>query len=288
MVLESVIYGLIAAVGFGGADFLVAIVSRKVGVLQTALAASILATAISTPYLPFAPGLDDLTLLLWGELAGISVLGVLVILALYKALQIGPVAIVAPITAAYAAVTVLLAVVFVGEQLSGQQTAAIAATIGGVTLASVNLQEIRSGSSLVSKGVMLGLVAAAGLGLLAFSTGVISRDIGWFLPAYAMNLMTFGILSSAFIQKREWPWKNLTKSIVSGAVLIGILQTAALFAFSRGSEIGVISIVSAASAAAPLLPVIGGLLILRERLAINQAGGLVLLMGGQVVLSLSA
>ena len=288
MVLESVIYGLIAAVGFGGADFLVAIVARKLGVLQTALAASILATAISTPYLPFAPGLDELTLLLWGELAGISVLGVLVILSLYKALQIGPVAIVSPITAAYAAVTVLLAVVFVGEQLSGQQTAAIVATIGGVTLASVDLQEIRSGSSPVSKGVILGLVSAAGLGLLSFSTGVISRDIGWFLPAYAMNLMAFGILSTAFFLKREWPWKNITKSIVSGAVLIGILQTAALFAFSRGSEVGVISIVSAATAASPLVPVIGGLLILRERLAINQAGGLILLLGGLLVLSLSA
>ena len=288
MVLESVIYGLIAAVGFGVADFLVAIVSRKLGVLQTALAASILATAISTPYLPFAPGLDELTPLFWGELAGISVLGALVILSLYKALQIGPVAIVAPITAAHTAVTVLLAVVFLGEQLSGQQTAAIAATIGGVTFASVDLQEIRSGSSLVSKGVILGLVSAAGLGLFAYSTGVISRDIGWFLPAYAMNLMAFGIFSTVFFLKREWPWKNLTKSIVSGAVLIGILQTAALFAFSRGSEIGVISIVSAAAAATPLVPVIGGLLILRERLAINQAGGLIFLLAGLLVLSLSA
>src|SRR5439155_2318041 len=48
----------------------------------------------------------------------LGVLGVPSVAALYRALALGPVAVVAPVVASYVAVTVSLVVVFLGERLS--------------------------------------------------------------------------------------------------------------------------------------------------------------------------
>ena len=290
MVLESVIYGLVAALGFGCGDLLVTIISRRLGILRTAIGAHLVTFVISTPYLLYlliSANLSKVTLADWGALAGISILSVLVLLLFYRALQVGPLSIVSPVISAYAVITVPLAVIFAGERLSSGQSIGIVATIGGVALASLNLREFSSGNRLIGTGVLLGLITSVGLGVMVYAVGVVSQDLGWFIPAYALNVMTLGMLAPAGFLRRELPWQNLTRSLAGGIFLMGTIDTVAFFAFTRGTEVGIISIVAAAAAAHPIVPVVVGVLILRERLAINQVAGLAILIAGVLVLSLS-
>ena len=65
---------------------------------------------------------------------------------------------------------------------------------------------------------------------------------------------------------------------------LGVLETAALFALARGAEIGAISIVAATFSVYPLVPIAGGLLIFKERLARNQIVGLAIVLPGLITL----
>lgn len=295
MVLESVIFGLVAALAWGVADFASAVVSRRLGILRTAVGVHIVSIAVTTAYLlavscggaqPCAPT-SGVFAEQWATLAGLSVLGLVVYLCFYRALQIGPVAIVSPITSAYAVVVVLLALVLVGERLGGLQGIGVAASIGGIVLASVNLRGLRSRKELISVGVAFGLCAMLGSGLWQFSLGVLSREIGWFLPIYISRLFTLALLAPVSIIRGQWPWQRLTSTLLAGVALIGVFETGAQFAFARGAEVGIIAVVAAASSTYPILPVLGGLLILRERLALSQVAGMVITLAGLVMLGFS-
>ena len=288
MVLESVIFGLVSALGVGISDLIAVAVTRRLGVLRTVSGIQVVSVLATTPYLVFAASLGDLSLANWGALAGLSIMGSALLLSFYKALQLGPVAIVSPVVSSNAVVVVILAAVFVGERLSGGQLIGVTATIGGVILASVNLQQARSGRGVISKGVVIALIATVGVGVWIYSIGVLSRELGWFLPVYVTRLLMLGIYGPTSLVRREWPWQRLTVALSLGVVAIGILETGSLFAFARGAEVGIISIVAAASTTYPIVPIVGGMLIFRERLAPSQLAGLPIVLAGLVVLGMSA
>ena len=288
MVLKSVIFGLLAALALGVSDLVAVPTTRKLGVLRVAIGVHVVAVAASTVYLLLASSLSQLSATHWAALFGLSVLGVGYYLSFYKALQLGPVAIVTPVVSAYAVVAILLAVVFLGERLTDGQALGIAATIGGVALSSVDPRGMRSGGSVIGKGVLFALAATLGLGLWSYSLGVLSREIGWFLPVYVIRLFIMSILAPVSIVRREWPWRGLTAPLGLGVVVVGILEIIGLFAFARGTEVGVISIVAAASTTSPIVPMLGGLLIFRERLALSQVAGLAVALGGILVLGLNS
>ena len=287
MVLESVFFGLLSALGLGFADLAGAAVVRRFGVLRTALVAHLFSTALITIYLLLAWDLGVLSALHWAQLAGVSALGTLVYVAFYRALQLGPIVIVSPVVATYAVIVILLSVVVVGERLSAGQILAMTATIGGVVLASIDVGEIRSGR-ILSRGVLIALAATVGIGVWIYSIGVISKEVGWFLPIYVNRLLTLAMLAPISAIRRAWPWQRLTVPLALGVGAVGVLETASLLAFARGAEVGVISIVAAASTVYPVVPILGGVFIFRERLAPTQMGGLAVVVVGLVMLALAS
>ena len=271
----------------GTADVAATAIVRRLGVLRTTFLTHFCSIAIFTTYMFVAWDLGALSLIQWAQLAGLSVLGATVTVAFYRALQLGPVAIVSPVTSAYAVVVVLLAVAFVGERLSVGQAVAVAATIGGVALASINIGDIRSGRG-VGPGVLIALVITVGIGVWIFSIGVLAREIGWFLPIYVTRLFTLAMLGPASAIRRDWPWQKLTVPLAVGVVVVGVLETGSILAFARGAEIGVISIVAAASTTYPIVAILGGLIVFRERLGPTQFVGLAVVVAGLVILGLTS
>ena len=67
-------------------------------------------------------------------------------------------------------------------------------------------------------------------------------------------------------------------------ILIAVAETAGLFAFSRGSEIGTISLVAASSTTYPIIPILGGILLFNERMGVRQIFGVILTIVGLTVL----
>ena len=291
-VLTSVIYGLAAAAGWGVADLLASALAKRLGVVYTATGVHLTSCLAATVYFIWVHELELLSTANWLELAGLSVLGVLMYIAFYSALRVGPVALISPIVSAYAVVVIALALMFAGETLNLVQILGAVGTIGGIVTLSFEpgafLNKGRNNRRIIAIGIALALVTALGIGIWQFTVGVLSRDVGWFLPVYVSRMMTLGLLIPMTIIMRQWRMRSLTIPLVLGVIITGVVETGGFFAFARGSEIGSISIVAAASVTYPLIPMMGGILIFGERLTRHQWIGLGVTLTGLFVLAIAS
>ena len=284
----SVAFGILAAVGWGIADFVAAAASKRLGVLRTATGVHISSTVAVAGYffIVFDPGF--LTWTHWAALAGVSVLGVLIYIVFYRALSEGPVAVVSPIVSSYALVVIALAMAFSGERLSGLQALGAVCSISGVALASFDPRGLSSGSRLIGLGAALAIATMLGIGILSYAIGILSRELGWFLPVYISRTMTLGLFIPLTVAMRQWTLKGVTIPLAAGVAIAGIVEMGGMFAYARGAEVGVISLVAAASIAYPLIPMLGGIVVFGERLAFSQWIGLGIALAGLFVLALAS
>ena len=220
------------------------------------------------------------------RMAGLTVLVMFFYLGFYKALQVGPIALVGPIVAAHSAMVVILAVVFLGESVSNWQIVAIGAIVAGVATASIDVKALRSGRTAIGLGVILAIVVSIAAGFWQFAIAAFSREIGWFAPVFLTRLFMVGMLVPVVAIRRERLWSGLDLKLTVGIVSVAVLETLSLLAFTRGSEIGIVSIVAAASTAYPIIPIIGGIVLFKERLAPVQFAGLFVVSLGLLALIL--
>ena len=288
MVIESLAFGLLAAIGWGASDFAAALVTKRIGGLRTVFWVHVGSVALSSTYLLVANDLREVGAGQWAEMAAISALAFGTYIFFYRALQIGPIAIVTPIIGANAVVVILLAVALAGERLSGIQLAAMPAVIGGVALVSVDLRNLKSRRGLVGQGVLFAIVTMLCLGSWQYLISLASRELGWFLPVFLTRMLTLAMVAPALAVTRTVPWRTLSLTLLGGALFVALLETLGLFAFARGAEVGVISIVAASATIYPVLPILGGLVLFRERIAPNQWVGLAAAMAGLMLLAASA
>src|SRR5262245_17737795 len=123
------LYGLGAALGFGLADLLGAVSTRRIGVALTLFVIQVVsAVGLSLLLLTPIAGTDPLSAsgVAWAALISAGAMGTVSFFCFYRALQLGPVAVVSPVFASYAAVAVLLSVVLGGERLSAMAWTGIA------------------------------------------------------------------------------------------------------------------------------------------------------------------
>jgi drug/metabolite transporter (DMT)-like permease len=139
-----VIYGLAAALGWGLSDLWAAMSGRRIGSGRTVVISQVAAAIVIGLILVIArPSLDRIPTVA-GWLVVNAFLGAAAYATLYRALQLGPIAVVSPVLATYAIVPVLLAVVILGESLNVLAAMGAAVTIGGAVLTSTDLRELRS------------------------------------------------------------------------------------------------------------------------------------------------
>ena len=286
MVVQSVLFGLAFAIGIGVADVISAGLTRRLGVLRTVFALQLLGVAGMSVFALITGQLETLDATDIVRMAGLTVLVMFFYLGFYKALQLGPIALVGPIVAAHSALVVILAVVFLGESISRWQVAAIGAIVAGVAMASIDVNALRSGRTVIGMGVILAIVVSIAAGFWQFAIAAFSREIGWFAPVFLTRLFMVGMLAPVVAVRREWPWRTLNRKLAVGIVSVAALETLALLAFTRGSEIGIVSIVAAASTAYPVIPIIGGIVFFKERLAAVQFAGLFIVSLGLLGLTL--
>ncbi len=287
MVLESIAFGLAAATGLGVSDVIATVLTRRYGVPRTVLGIQFIAVLAFSFYLPVESGLGSIT---GGELLkliGLSAPLFAFIIGLYKALQLGPVAVVSPVLAAHTVIVVLLAVIFLDEHLGAWQFVGVAATIGGVVLASVDLRAMRSRQKMLGMGVLLSIGVSVGAGVWQFGIGAMSQDLGWFLPMYLSKVFMLVMITPVAVVRRAWPWHGMTKIVGAGIVVVALLETGSNFAFARGAEIGLVSIVGAAATAYPVVPMLGGVFLFKESLAPNQIAGVAILIAGLLGMALA-
>ncbi|HET8525030.1 MAG TPA: DMT family transporter [Actinomycetota bacterium] len=289
------IYGLVAAFGWGLSDLWAAIAGRRMGSGRTVVVAQAAAAALVSLIVVFArPDLSRLgTVVPW--LVPNAFIGAAAFATLYRGLQLGPIAVVSPVLASYAVVPVLLSVILLGESLGALGVAGVVVTISGAVLTSTDVRaDVRA---LRTRRRFPGLPWAIGSTLLfgaaTYITGWASKEAG-FLPSlwFARLSMTTVFLVAALVVRlrsragRSAPPQapQAVRQAIGLAILVGVVELLGTIAYARGAEVGLVSIVTAASATYPLIPVFGGVALLHERPAPNQYLGVALVVAGLVVL----
>ena len=174
-----------------------------------------------------------------------------------------------------------------GEHLGAVQALGMAAAVGGVAVASITIRGPQGGAQSVSQGALFGLAAMLGAALFVFALGSQAKEVGWFLPIFAIRLTNFLVLGGYQATQRSWPWAKVSGTLVFMALLVGLLQVVGLGAYARGSEVAPLSVVAATFSLYSLVPIVGGIVVFRERLAIRQTGGLASAIVGVLVITLA-
>jgi drug/metabolite transporter (DMT)-like permease len=283
----GIVLGLTAALSWGLADYFAAMSSRRMGALRVVLGFHLIATALlALAVFASGDGLSDIEGrdLVWFVLLG--ALGWLSYLAFYRALAIGPISIVSPIVSAYAAVTVICAVLISNEHLAGGEALAIAVVLLGVLLASSDLAQMRAMERVAVVGIVLALVTAALIGAFVYGVAYFSDEYGWLVPIFvARALSTVFILGTA-IHAGEWRLPIRSGRLMGMIAFIAVVDTVGYVAFNFGVRHADTSIVATAAAPYSVVPIVAGVVLIQERPSPPQWVGIGLVIAGLVLLGL--
>ncbi|MGH2680008.1 MAG: EamA family transporter [Actinomycetota bacterium] len=278
------IFGLAAALGWGLADFFGALAGRRIGSIGAVMAGQVLSALFITAVLvATGESLDPLGANIWlVVLAGAT--AAFAYTTHYKALELGPVAVVSPIGAGYALVGVALAMLVLGERPSALALTGAGIAVVGVALVSTDLRKLRDGIRNDVPGLPWAVAAAIGFGVAGFLLGWISDRSGWIVGLWGSRVAQLAFFVPLVVVFR----KDLARLRAGFGLWIALLAGAAdilgVVTFSAGSERGLNSIVLAASAVFPLIAVTLSVVVFRERLVPNQVVGIVLVIGGLLLL----
>jgi drug/metabolite transporter (DMT)-like permease len=284
-VSNGFVLGTLAALAWGFADVFITYLSRRGGFFKPLVLTQAVGVAL---LVIIALALEDLPGPSAAQLLALAALAPVAVAAyggFYRALELGPIAIVSPIASANGAVVVLLAVVILGESLSSVQVLGCVLVLGFIVLAALEPKaEVDAEGS--GSGIRLALVASAAFGGYLFALATFSDDLGWLVPILIARAMTLAILAAVAVTRPPASAGVLGRIGVAGCLVAGALDASGYLVFNRGAEIGEVAITSAAAASYPVIPIMVGLFALRERVAGHQLVGVAGVLCGMVVLSL--
>ncbi len=133
-------------------------------------------------------------------------------------------------------------------------------------------------------GVVFGLVAALCYGVGGFMIGRYTRNLGWLVPVVVARGGALVVLLGLLATPLRGPAGARLMPGLAWAFAAGLTDAAGLVFFTRGDQVGLVSVTAAVSSAYPVIPLIGGLLIFRERLMGQQVGGAMLILAGLILL----
>ena len=152
---------------------------------------------------------------------------------------------------------------------------------------SVNLKDLIKNKSLqLLTGVKEGLISMLGWGISLFLLISVTKELGWFLPAFIFRLLMLLLLTTYILYSKKsplpktdnFPWKIL--------LVIGIFDMLAFFTYSLGVSSSYGSIVAPISSANTLITIILSLIFLKEKIKLRQTVGIAAIVSGLVLISL--
>ena len=288
----AITLGLIGAVCWGGADFAARFASRRVGAFRTLFFMQFFGFVVLSAYLKFRGGFFDGIAPGWQPWALAALAGVINMIAslsLYYSFQIGVMSVVAPVSSAYPALTVALAVAS-GERITVLRGAGLAVTLVGVILAATSFApdagHPSKESAHLTKGVGWAILAGLGFGVLFWFLGFyVVPAVGSTVSVWVIRLTSFSVLALAAFPARQ------SLKLPSGNVwwmlaAVGFLDTAAFVANNAGLGTGQVSIVSVLASLYGAVTVLLAWIFLREKLERSQWFGIALIFVGIVLVSL--
>ncbi|PYY61657.1 EamA/RhaT family transporter [Curtobacterium sp. MCSS17_011] len=306
----TVLFGLSGAIVYGFADFLGGLASRRVRPVVVAAVAAAIGIVPLLVGLVVLGGVFSWPAAVWGAVAGLS--GGVGVLLLYAALAIGPMSVLSPVTAVFAAVVPVLVAVFRGTVLSPVATGALVVAVVAVVLVAVVRDA--SGARLTARGVAAAAVAGCGFGGIVLAYDMTPSDSG-VAPLVVARVLQAVLLGAAAIvvvlrtggpvhaptttarpdgaaaasgrrSGRGWGPRLLVTVAVCGVfdAMANVFIQAGLHSSDDPATLPVVSVLNALY---PIGTVVLAGVVLRERLTAQQWIGIVLAFVASVALALA-
>ncbi len=278
--LLAILYGLTAGITWGAGDFggglaskrlnafMVIILSQLLGIVFLLAMAFVFRESIATP-----------TSLLWGARAG--VFGMAGLAALYLGLAGGRMAVVAPVTAAVAAVLPIFVGLFLEGWPSPWQMVGFGIALVAVWLLAQDGDSI--GSRIDIRELRLPFIAGFGFGLFFIFIDQASHD-AVFWPLVAARMSSMSILTVLVLVQREW--KIPPRSQFPLLVIVGIFETGGNAFFALATQIGRLDISAVLSSLYPATTVLLAAVVLKEKVGRPQKVGLLAALVALVLIAL--
>ncbi|MGB4135000.1 MAG: DMT family transporter [Microbacterium sp.] len=277
----TVLLAFAAALFLGVSDFLGGALSRRVPMLTVLVLSQCVAVVAVVPRLIAEPiGAAPGGGFLWGAVSGIG--AAVGVSALYRALSIGTMGVVAPIAALSVLVPVAAGLI-AGDSLGPLLIVGMVVAVVGTVLASG--PEVRGdGRSHGVKPILLALLAALGFGVnnLAVAWGS-AYDVSATLLANVLTTLVLYLAALAVVRRVP----RATGLPLLGIVGIGVLGFLANLFFAIASETGMLSVIAVCASVFPAVTVLLGWWLLKERLRLVQVVGVACVLGGVALVSLS-
>ena len=289
----GVLLGLLTAVSWGSSDFLARFATRRIGTLRATLYMQLLGFALLSAALPYLGGWQHLAdgsgwrPWAWGISAG--VLNTFATLSLYRSFEIGRMAVVAPVSAAYPVVTVLLSVL-TGERLTLARVLGIVSALAGAVLVaraetSAESETDTETAARQRAGLAWAVVALCALGVMFWLLGVRIIPAVGALPTVWLIRMVSGAVTLAVILLTKQPAALPGRGSLPFIAGMAALDTTAYALNNKGMQLEQVSIVSVLASLYGAVTVAYAALLLRESISRWQWLGIAAVFAGIILIS---
>lgn len=273
---------LASAAFYGAADFLGGLASRRANTIAIVVISQFAGLIALVLVLPLLPDSDPLRSD-WISGAAAGVTGGIGVALLYRALAIGSMAIVAPITAVCAVTVPVAAAIGLGERPGWGRLAGIALALVAIVLVSQQtMSDEKVGAvSKRSSGIGIALVSGVAIGLFFLTLAQTSAGAGMWplVAARAVSFLLFSVLALATRRSMRMP-ANVAAIAIAG----GVLDMLANVLYLMATRYGPLSIVVTLSSLYPASTVLLARTVLREHLNWRQGVGIVCALGAVMLI----
>jgi uncharacterized membrane protein len=267
--MAAVALALGASIAWGCSDFLAGLKTRQFAVLWVLLVSQATGLVlILAATLAYGGGLPSAHAALWA--AGSGVAELIGFAALYRALAVGAMSVVAPVSATAALVPVIVGVA-AGDVPTAVQALGIGLALGGAALASAEP------GRRTATGIGLAVLAAFGFGLFFVGMDVAADDGALWATSLNRTASLGVVVAALLVLRRPCP---IDRAAVAPLAAVGVLDIAANAMFAIALTLGMAAIVSVLGSLYPLATVVLARAVLGERVSGSQRTGVAAAIAG--------
>ena len=278
----AILWALGAAATYGVADYLGGRASRQSPAPAVTFAGQSVALLLLCG-LVYSSGTSIMSTrdFLWSTGAGFG--GALALVTFYRAMAVGPMTVVAPITAVVNIAMPVIVGIAQGDRPSAVSYVGIA--LAPVAVALIGDVLSSTGAQVQSKAIWLSFVAGAGFGLIFVCLAQTSDDAGlWPLLAQRMT----SVPTVAIVSIVGYRTLRVTRNVGAFAILSGVLDTVANSLYLNAARSGMLSLVGVITSLYPASTVILAMRIDKERIHKGQMLGVGVAIACVVAISVGA
>ncbi len=279
--------GLGGMLGWGTSDFFASQSTDRIGYVKTFFWSQLIGLIVIICVVPFSGIVLHFSFSVIGLLLLLSFFYTAGYLLFYKAFEIGNVSVVSSTINLYAVCTMIFSFIFLGQRLTLMQIIAVIFIFFGVTLVSLNFQDIVKGKLSILLGVKETLLSALIFGIFWTVSNVIASQIGWVVITLGIKIGTIVLLLFySYFMKNSFKLEKVkvkTKYILIGVGLLDVIGTASV---NFGLSIGDAILITPISTALSIVTISLAVLFLKEKLSRIQVVGIVTTLAGIVMTAL--